>query len=97
MVPSRNLMVRTVPVAVAAVAASKTNAPDKVTNELSATQHSLSSRRLSDRVPLLSTNCSFAFRARSEDRQAEFHLARLPRRLKPPLAQPRYGKQKARC
>src|SRR5215469_11854751 len=58
MVPSRNLTVRAVPVEATAAAPSRANAPDKVTNELSATQRSLNSRRLSDRVPLL-LFCSF--------------------------------------
>src|SRR3974390_2326293 len=53
MVPSRNLTVRAVPVAAAAVARSKANAPDIVTNEPSATQRSLNSRRLSGRVTIL--------------------------------------------
>src|SRR5258705_13662431 len=91
MVPSRNLTVRAVPVAATAVAASRANAPDKVTNELSATQRSLNSRRLSNLVSLLFTTLFLRLRARSEDRSAEFHPASSPRRLKPPAAESRYG------
>src|SRR5262249_19029306 len=50
MVLSRNLTVRAVPVEATAVAPSRANAPDQVTNELSATHRSLNSRRLSDRA-----------------------------------------------
>src|SRR5467141_2643406 len=75
MVPSRNLTVRAAPVKATAVAASRANAPDKVTNELSATQRSLNSRRLSNLVSLLFTTLFLRLRARSEDRSAEFHPA----------------------
>src|SRR6516225_7697926 len=75
MVPSRNLTVRAVPAAATAAAASRANAPDKVTNEPSATQRSLNSRRLSDRVSLLFTTLFLRLRARSENRSAEFHSA----------------------
>src|SRR5260370_30164702 len=91
MVPSRNLTVRAAPVKATAVAASRANAPDKVTNELSATQRSLNSRRLSNLVSLLFTTLFLRLRARSEDRSAEFHPASSPRRLKPPAAESRYG------
>src|SRR5258706_9454781 len=91
MVPSRNLTVRAAPVKATAVAASRANAPDKVTNELSATQRSLNSRRLSNLVSLLFTTLFLRLRARSEDRSAEFHSASSPRRLKPPAAESRYG------
>src|SRR6266436_7827423 len=91
MVPSRNLTVRAVPVKATAVAASRANAPDKVTNELSATQRSLNSRRLSNLVSLFFTTLFLQPRARSEDRSAEFHSASSPRRLKPPAAGSRYG------
>src|SRR5215472_5329911 len=75
MVPSRNLTVRAVPVEATAVAPSRANAPDKVTNELSATQRSLNSRRLSDRVPLLLTALFLRLQVRSEDRSAELYSA----------------------
>src|SRR5580700_4677197 len=91
MVPSRNLTVRAAPVAATAVAASRANAPDKVTNELSATQRSLNSRRLSNLVSLLFMTLFLRLRARSEDRSAEFRSASSPRRLKPPAAESRYG------
>src|SRR5262249_56315310 len=54
-VPSRNLTVRLVPVDSAPVAASRADAPDEVTNELSATQSPLNSRRFSSLVSLLVT------------------------------------------
>jgi hypothetical protein len=53
MAPSRNFTVRVVLVAATVVAASRANALDKVTIELSATQRSLNSRRFSNLVPLL--------------------------------------------
>jgi hypothetical protein len=53
MVPSRNFTVRAVLVAATVVVASRANALDKVTSELSATQRSLNSRRFSNLVPLL--------------------------------------------
>src|SRR6516225_8732454 len=67
-------MVRAVPVAATAVAASSADAPDKVSNEPSATQRSLNSRRLSNLVALFSTTLSLRVRARSEDRLAEVPL-----------------------
>src|SRR5262249_43833572 len=76
-VPSRNLTVRAVPVEATAAAASRANAPDKVTNELSATQRSLNSRRLSNLVPLLFTTLFLPLRARSEDRSAGFQAGSL--------------------
>src|ERR1700739_3800152 len=91
MVPSRNLTVCAAPVAATAVAASRANAPDKVTNELSATQRSLNSRRLSNLVSLLFTTLFLRLRVRSEHRSAEFHSASHPRRLKTPAAESRYG------
>src|ERR1700739_2465102 len=91
MEPPRNLTVRDVPVAATAVAASRANAPDKVTNEPSATQRSLNSRRLSNLVSLLFMTRFLQLRARSEDRSAEFHSASSPRRLKTPAAESRYG------
>jgi hypothetical protein len=74
MAPSRNLTVRTAPVAETAVAASKANAPDKVTNEASATR-SLNSRRLSSLASLLFTALFLRLRARSEKRSTEFRSA----------------------
>src|SRR5215469_1600439 len=53
-VPSRNLTVRLVPVDSAPVA-SRADAPDEVTNELSTTQSPLNSRRFSSLVSLLVT------------------------------------------
>src|SRR6266436_3367524 len=50
MVPSRNLTVRPAPVEAAPVAASRANAPDEVTNEPSAAQSPLNSRRFSSLV-----------------------------------------------
>jgi hypothetical protein len=54
----RGNVIRAAPVAATAVAASRANAPDKVTNEPSATQRSLNSRRLSNLVSLLFTTMS---------------------------------------
>src|SRR5262249_2778656 len=79
MVPSRNLTVRAVPVEATAAAASRANAPDKVTDDLSAPQRSLNSRRLSNLVPLLFTPLFLPLRARSEDRSAGLHSASSPR------------------
>ena len=76
------------PVEATAFAPSKANAPDKVTNELNATQRSLNSRRLSDRVPLLFITLFLRLRARSEDLQAEFRSASSAPTLKPPAASP---------
>src|SRR6516225_8597003 len=81
MVPSRNLTVRAVPVAATAIAASRAGAPDKVTNEPSATQRSLNSRRLSNLVSLLFTTPFLRLRARSEDRSVEFHSAGLTAKI----------------
>src|SRR5262249_5542649 len=79
MVPSRNLPFRAVPVEATAAAASRANAPDTVTTELSATHRSLNSRRLSNLVPLLFTTLFLPLRARSEDRSAGLHSASSPR------------------
>src|SRR6516165_7153735 len=81
MVPSRNLTVRAVPVAATAVAASRADAPDKVINELNATQRSLKSRRLSNLVALCSTTLSLRVRARSGDRLAEVPLGELTEKI----------------
>src|SRR6516162_8476323 len=74
-------MVRAVPVAATAVAALGADAPDKVSNEPSATQRSLNSRRLSNPVSLLITTLFLRLRARSEDRSAEFHSAGSPAKI----------------
>src|SRR5690242_5901061 len=81
MVPSRNLTVRAVPVAATAVAASRADAPDKATNEPSATQRSLNTRRLSHLVSLPFTTPFLRVRARSEDRSIEFHSASLAAKI----------------
>src|SRR5215472_15017279 len=86
MVPSLNLTVRAVSVAATAIAASRANAPDKVTNEPSATQRPLNSRRLSNLVSLLFMTRPFDCMPDSEDRPAVFHSARSPLRLKPLVA-----------
>jgi hypothetical protein len=67
-------MVRAAPVAATAVTASSADTPDKVINELNATQRSLNSRRLSNLVALFSTTLFLCARARSEDRPAEVPL-----------------------
>ena len=74
MVPSRNLTVRAVPVEATAVAVSRTNAPGKVTHELSAKERSLNARRVSNRTSLLFTPL-FLIACSTEDRSAEFHVA----------------------
>src|SRR5262249_2913204 len=55
LVPSRNLTVWAVDTT--AVAASRVNAPDKATNEPSATQSPLNSRRFNNLAPLLFATC----------------------------------------
>src|SRR5262249_51386338 len=57
MVPSRNLTVWAVPFEATAVAASSANAPDKATNEPSAPQSPLNSRRFNNLAPLLFAPC----------------------------------------
>lgn len=56
--PSRNFTVRPAPVEATPAAASTIEAPDDITKELSATQSSLNSRRLSHLPSLLFTICT---------------------------------------
>src|SRR5215472_17434642 len=61
-VPSRNLTVRPAAVEATPLAASRADAPDEVTNELSATQSPLNSRRFSSLVSLPFTTRSLPLR-----------------------------------